>query len=88
METLIKADIFFFITSIAVIILAVFASIVMYYLIGALRNFRALARRLEKDIGNAGEEVEEMVERVSDSFIFSMLFPKKHRKHPKVKTEK
>jgi len=88
METLLKADVFFFITSISVVVLTIILSVFLYYLIGAMRHFKKLAIKLEENLGSASVQVEEMVERVSDSFVFSFLFPKKRKKHSKSGLEK
>ncbi len=53
-----------------------------------MRHFRKLAIQVEENLGSASAQVEEMVERVSDSFVFSFLFPKKRKKHAKVVLEK
>ena len=88
METLLKADVFFFITSISVVVLTIILSVFLYYLISAMRHFKKLAIQVEENLGSASAQVEEMVERVSDSFVFSFLFPKKRKKHVKVVLEK
>ena len=84
MNTLIHADIFFFITTIAVIILTILASIAMYYLIGALKNFKRITKNLENRIDQAGDkigdEAEYLKNRLHESFIFNLIFAKKKAK--------
>ena len=48
METLAKADIFFFITSIAVIFVTVGVIAILYYLVTILRNIRSISDRIEE----------------------------------------
>jgi uncharacterized membrane protein len=74
METLVKADIFFFVTTIAVIILTVFLSICFYYLAGALRNLRDITQTLKEGVDRAEERVEEFIERIEDNAVFRFIF--------------
>lgn len=84
MNTLIHADIFFFVTTIAVIIFTILASIALYYLIGALKNFKRITKNLENRIDQAGDKISDEAEyiknRVHESFVFNMLFAKKPQK--------
>ncbi|OGN22868.1 MAG: hypothetical protein A2915_01125 [Candidatus Yanofskybacteria bacterium RIFCSPLOWO2_01_FULL_41_34] len=77
MSALIQADIFFFITSIAVVIFTILLSIALYYLIGALKNFKELTKTLRTKLDKAGDEVEELKHKVSQSLVFNLLFAKK-----------
>ena len=81
MNTLIHADIFFFVTTIAVIVFTILASIAMYYLIGALKNFKKITQNLERRIDHAGDKIEDEAEylknRLHESFIFNLIFAKK-----------
>lgn len=85
MNTLIQADIFFFITTISVIIFTILASIAMYYLIGALKNFKKITKNLEHRIDQAsdqiGDEAEYLKNRLHESFIFNLIFAKKKAKN-------
>ena len=83
METFIKADIFFFVTTIAVVVFTALASIALYYLILGLQSFKNMAKKLEAEQENAEEFVKETVERVTDSNIFNFLFPKKRKSSKK-----
>lgn len=85
MNTLIQADIFFFVTTIAVIIFTILASVAMYYLIGALKNFKKITKNLEHHIDQAGDKIEDEAEylknRLHESFIFNLIFAKKKAKN-------
>jgi len=89
METLIHADIFFFITSIAVIILTILLCICLYYLSGALKNFRDITDTLKANVENASDHFEELIERVEENAIFRFIFGgnKKSVKKKKTKTK-
>ena len=65
METLLKADIFFFITAIAVIVITVLLSIVLGYLIIILNNTKRISGQIrkqvdlfEEDLGNARDYIQ------------------------------
>jgi hypothetical protein len=48
MQTLVHADIFFFISTIALVVLSILVAIGLYYALGILRDVRKVAARLEK----------------------------------------
>lgn len=77
MESLIKADIFFFISTIAVIVLIVFIATTFYYVIKILKNVRDSTDALKDEIRAAGQKVSEIEKEIADSFIFKFLFTKK-----------
>lgn len=60
MTEFIKADVFFFVTTIAIVLLAVLFAVFMFYLIGIMRNVRDLSA-LAKDEGkNIKEDIAEL----------------------------
>lgn len=75
METLIKADIFFFISSIATIVLAVLLSVVLYYFIRAGRNLYQLTEQLQDKFQDSEEFVLELRERLESNPMFQFFFP-------------
>ncbi len=83
MDTLIKADIFFFISSIATVVLVILISIFLFYLIGVSRSLKKLSERLNSDFKESEEFVIELKERLENNFIFQMFFPlfQKRQKH-------
>lgn len=83
MESIIQSNIFFFITSISVIIFTIFFIIIAIYLVRIMRNFSHISEALKKGVDNAGEELREMTDHVRDSPIFSFVFGKKKRKNIK-----
>jgi len=80
METLIKADIFFFISSITTIVIAILASVLLYYLIKAGKNLSALSEALKDNFRESGEYVSELKDRLEENIIFRLLFPPAKRK--------
>lgn len=85
METLAKADIFFFVTTIAVVVVSIFLIILLTYTIFALRRLRRIVDIVEKNIDTASEEVKEIMTHIKESFLFNLVFGRKrnHKKRPK-----
>ena len=79
MDTLMKADIFFFITTIAVIIFLILGSIAFVYLIKILRNIKRASDTLEHKIEVASEHADTLYHSIAESFLFNMLFGKKKK---------
>jgi len=75
METLIKADIFFFISSIATVILTVLFSMALFYFIKAGKNLYLISEKLQNHFADSEEFVLELKERLEDNLIFRMFFP-------------
>lgn len=80
METLIKADIFFFISSVATVVLAILASILLFYLIKAGKNLYILSEALKSGLKESEEFVAELKERLEDNMVFRLFFPPLRRK--------
>lgn len=80
MEPLMKADIFFFISSVATVILALFAAVVLYYLIKAGKNLYMLSEALKGGFKDSEEFIAELRERLEDNVVFRLFFPPARRK--------
>jgi hypothetical protein len=80
METLIHADIFFFVATIGLVIIL---ALIVIGLIQLIRLFRVLERislRIEKKIDEVGDATKELVEDLRSNRIFSWLFGGRRRK--------
>ena len=75
METLIKADIFFFISSVATVILTILIGIILFHLSRAAKNLHKLAEELRDNFKNSEEFVGELKDRLENNFVFRMFFP-------------
>ncbi len=75
MESLIKADVFFFISSVATVVLAILASIFLFYLIKAGKNLYMLSEALKGEFKESEEFIAELKERLENSVIFRLFFP-------------
>lgn len=82
-----KSDIFFFISSVATIVLAMLASVVLFYLIKTGRNLYMLSEAFKGDIKESKEFVIELRERLENNILFRLFFPVvlKNRKQIKKK---
>jgi biopolymer transport protein ExbB/TolQ len=75
MDTLMKADIFFFISSIASVVLAVLLAVALYYFIKAGKNLYLISEKLQDHFKESEEFVLDLKERLEDNLIFRMFFP-------------
>lgn len=80
METLIKADIFFFISSIGFVILAVMLGIAMFYFIKAGKNLYDISESLHTHFKESEEFFLDMKDKLENNLIFRMIFPTSRRK--------
>ena len=80
MDTLMKADIFFFVTTIAVVVVSIAFLLSLYYVVNAIKRLEAYASRIEENMKDASAEVKEMGEDIRDSFIYNFIFKKKKRR--------
>lgn len=79
MDSVMKADIFFFISSIAVIVLTAGALVAEYYIVRSLQRIERFAERVEEKMYAASEEVQEIGSGIKESFIYNLIFKKKKR---------
>ncbi len=75
-----KADIFFFVTTLAVVVVSAGFLFALYYIIGAIKRLEGYAERIEAKMVDATSEVKEMGEDMRDSFIYNLIFKKKKEK--------
>lgn len=84
MESLIKADIFFFISSAATVISAVLVCVLLFYLIKAGKNLYKISEALKSDFKESEEFVTELKERLEDNIVFRLFFPPARKKRQAV----
>jgi hypothetical protein len=85
MNSLIESQIFFFISSIGFIVLAILVGILLFYLIRVSRAFSRIIDKAEEDINNIGDTTREILAEIRDNNLFQFLakFFKKKRKSKK-----
>ena len=74
-----KADIFFFVTTIAVVVLSVAILYSLFYIVSAFKRLEAYAEKIERNMEDASVEVKEIGEDIRESFLYNFLFKKKKR---------
>ncbi len=87
METFIKADIFFFVSSIAAVVLAILSSILLYYLIKAGRNLYMLSEALKDSFKESEELILDLRERFEDNPIFRFFTRRPRKRRPSAKKD-
>lgn len=80
MEPLLKADVFFFISSVATIVFTILVSILLVYLIKAGKNLYKLSETLKSSYDDSEEFISELKERLEDNMVFRMFFPPLRKK--------
>lgn len=75
METLMKADIFFFVATIQSIVIGLLLCVVLYYIIKIMRTLDSVSKALQERIDDSDEYVAELRKRLEGNFIFRFLFP-------------
>ena len=88
MESILKSDIFFFITSISVILCTIVFIIAGYYVIKTMKNISLISESLKNTVESATSDLAEMSDHVRDSAIFSFIFGKKKVKKTVSKAKK
>ncbi len=80
MSNILHSEIFFFISSIGFVILAVLLAILIIYIIRATKTFHSIMEKVESDIDNIGDTTKELLEDIRESTIFNFLFKKKKKR--------
>jgi len=89
MESILRSDIFFFITSISVVVISVFLLVALFYFIKILRNFYKISSILRNYTENADNELREMGQQIRQSTLFTFIFGKeKIKKEPERRSKK
>ncbi len=88
MESILKADVFFFITTIAVIVFTVFILIALFYFIKLIRNFYKISKILRNCAEDADSELRELGEQIRQSPLFVFLFGKEKDKKERSASKK
>lgn len=84
MDTYMKADIFFFISTVSTVIISLGLAVLLYYLIKAGRNLLALTEKFKEGIDGSEEFLLDLRDRLEENVIFRFLFPPTRRKRRKV----
>jgi ABC-type multidrug transport system fused ATPase/permease subunit len=80
MDTLMKADVFFVITSVAVVIFTIFFIIIATHIVRFFGSVNRIIRTIEDKAGDVTKEAKEALVDIRESFLFRLFFPHKTRK--------
>jgi hypothetical protein len=81
--SIIHADIFFFVATVALIVFVAIVAIAGFYVISTLRNIREISRVLKRGAENAEGTVKEIYQGIEESAVFRFIFGKKKNKKPR-----
>lgn len=88
METVMKADIFFFISSIASIVLTALLSVALFCFIKTGKNLYRISEKLQNHFYESEEFVLDLKERLENNMVFRLFFPPaRKRKHKETKND-
>lgn len=71
METLLKADIFFFITAIAVAVIAVIFAVVLVYAVTIARNVRDITAEVKQQTRKLSADIDTLREKAKEKKLFA-----------------
>lgn len=74
METIVKADIFFFITTISVILLTIFILIGIIYVLTTVSKANKLLDMLTKEVTGTNAYIQDMLTDIRMSKVFTLFF--------------
>lgn len=83
MESFIKSEIFFFVSSVSVIIITFIILIAGIYFIKIMINLSRMSKKLKGVVDNTEQDLSEIGDRVKNSSIFNFIFGKKDSKNKK-----
>ena len=76
MESILQADIFFFVTTICIVFISVLVGVVLIRISRWLRLLTRFLESLKTQTQDIGDQAGEILEQIQNSFIFNFLFPK------------
>lgn len=77
MESIIQADIFFFVTTVCIVFISILFGVVLIRVSKALKLLTGILESLKQQTNDIGQQAEEILEQIRGSFVFNLLFPKK-----------
>ncbi|MEI7689066.1 MAG: hypothetical protein WCI91_02670 [Candidatus Nomurabacteria bacterium] len=80
MESILRSEIYFFISSISVIIITVILIIIGFYLIKIMRNFSIISERLKETVDGTATSLEEVGDSIKESYLFRLFFGNNKRR--------
>ena len=82
MEPVLKSDIFFFISSVGVVVITIILIVASYYLIKILRNVEEMSETLKEGVDDANTSIRNMKNKIETNRFLSFILGKnKKKKH-------
>ncbi len=78
-----KADIFFFVSTIAVALVTMGLVVTFIYVVRAVRKFEKYADSIGRDLRETSDEMRDIAADVRESYLYNLLFKKKRRTQSK-----
>ncbi len=69
-----NSELFFMISSVGFIVLFIVLAILLYYLIKAVRAFKELTEKIERNVDTVGYAGRELIDEMRNSAAFRLLF--------------
>ncbi len=69
MDTVLQTNVFFFITSVATIVLSVLVGIALFYFIGILRNVRDVTDRMRRGTETLAEDLSDLRDNIKEEGV-------------------
>lgn len=88
MESILKSDIFFFITSISVVVITLVLLVAGFYFIKMLRNFYKISAILKDYTEDTNNEIKDIGHHIRNSPLFTFIFGKEKVKRESEKRPK
>ena len=79
MNTLIHADIFFFVSSVGFVILAGLLIVALVYVIGILRKIKAISQKIGDDVQDISADTKAFIHDIRESGPYRLLFKKRKK---------
>ena len=88
MESILKSDIFFFITSVSVIAITIVLLVASFYFIKMIRNFYKISEILKNYTEDTNNEIRDIGSHIRNSRLFTFIFGKEKTKNEPEKRSK
>ncbi len=85
MENILKSDVFFFISSLSVVIITVILVVAGFYLIKILKNFSEMSDTINEAVEDANAKVRGIKEHIKNVPFLGYIFGKKKKSKDKIK---
>lgn len=79
METWMKADIFFFVTTACVAIVSIAIVVLIIRIVTLVGALKRLVKMFSESVDSVSEEARDLLDRIKANPFFNMLFPAAHR---------